>query len=150
MKKLLAGLMLISVLLFSAIGVMAVDQGLTVIIGEDVNLIITPSTVDFGTVQPGINNNPAINGPIIFDATGSNVDVNVEVTAVTGFPFEDGLMLDGAPALAQDWDLLCVLVEDVCSYTTATTVPTLDVPLSAPQGTKPGTITYTVTGSPPA
>ncbi len=149
MNKLLTTLVIASFILTGVTGVFAADQDITVTIGEDINVVISPGTVEFDTVAPGTNDNPATNGPIEFDATGSNVDVNIEVTDVMGFPFEDGLMLDGVPALGSSWDLICTIVDSLCTYTTESTVPTLNVPTGAAQGINPGTITYTITGSPP-
>lgn len=148
MKKLLVSLALLSVLI-GIVGVLAANQGLEVTIGEDINLVISPTTVNFSSVTPGTNDNPATNGPITFDATDSNVDVTIEVASVTGFPFETGLMLDTAAPVGQSWTLPCVLSGDVCTYTTASTVPTLNVPIAAPQSTNTGTITYTVSGPTP-
>ena len=152
MKKLLLFLVMFGILISTMSFALAVDQGLTVTVGQDINLVITPSTVDFGTVVPGAGK-PAVNGPIQFDATGSNVDVTVTVSAVTGFPFAGAtLRLDGdSTPVGLSWLLSCVPVSGVCTYAVASTVPTLDVPVGAPKGTHIGTITYTVTGpSPPA
>jgi hypothetical protein len=144
---LLLGFFVLSV--FGVSGVFAVDQSLNVSIGENITVQIAPETVQFGQVAPGSNNNMATNGPIAFNATGSNVDVNIEVTNVTGFPFENGLMLDGSPALGEVWDLLCILNGGICTYAGAETVPTLDVPIGAPAGVVGGTTTYTITGPTP-
>ena len=151
MKKLLIFAVMFGIIIGAINLVAAVDQGLQVTIGEDIDLLITPSTVDFGTVVPGSTDNAATNGPITFDASGSNVDVHVEVSAVTGFPFASTtLLLDGdSTPVGLFWDLDCTIVNDICTYTTASTTPTLDIPLSSTPGLKTGSITYTVTGSPP-
>jgi len=44
----------------------------------------------------------------------------------------------------------CDVVEELCTYTPATTVPTLDVPLGAPAGENLGTIVYTISGPSPS
>ena len=151
MKKLLVFAVMFGIFISMMGFAFAAEQGVEVEVGEDIHLLITPETVDFGTVVPGPNK-PAENGPITFDAAGSNVDVTVAVTAVTGFPFAGStLLLDGdSTPVGLSWLLDCVLVSNVCTYAVAETVPTLDVPLGASQGTYLGTITYTVTGSPPA
>lgn len=150
MNKFLILSVLFGVLVFSSAGVIAdTGQGINASVGENISLIITPTTVEFGQVAPGTDDNDATSGDITFDAEGSNVNVNIEVTNVSGFPFETGLMLDGMPALGEFWDLMCVIDSELCTYTPATTTPTLDVPVGAPPGVKPGTITYTITGTPP-
>jgi hypothetical protein len=141
----LIGVFVLNVL---SVSVLAVDQGINATISEDITVIITPETITFGTVAPGSIDNVATNGPIEFDATGSNDDVHIEVTAVSGFPFDDGLMLDATPALGQFWDLLCTPISDVCTFSVESTIPTLDVPAGAPAGNAAGTITYTITGPP--
>jgi len=151
MKKLLVFAVMFGILISTVSFILAVDQGLEVDVGEDIHLLITPETVDFGTVVPGPNK-PATNGPITFDATGSNVDVTVTVSDVDGFPFEGStLLLDGdSTPIGKSWTLECTEnVEEVCEYDLASTVPTLDVPLGTSQGTHLGTITYTVTGPSP-
>jgi len=149
MKKILIFGVMIGILIGALSFVLAAEQGLTVTIGEDIHLLITPNPLGFGPVVPGINNNPATNGPIQFDASGSNVDVKIEVTAVTGFPFEsNGLLLGGAAPVGQTWNLLCTPVGSVCTYVVASTIPTLNVPLGATKGDKAGTITYLITGPP--
>ena len=111
---------------------------------------ISPITLNFGPLVPGTTDNPALNGPIIFDATGSNTDVNIEVASVTGFPFADGLEFDGLDPVGKDWDFTCVVVDNICTYETQSTEPTLSIPAGAVIGEHIGTVTYTVTGSPPA
>ncbi len=111
---------------------------------------ITPVSLNFGSLSPGTNDNPAVNGPIMFDATGSNTNVRVEVSAVTGFPFETGLKLDGDDTpFGKFWNLDCVENNNVCTFTPATTVPTLSIPAGAISGLKTGMITYTITGPTP-
>src|SRR3989344_291231 len=151
MKKLLVFAVMFGILISTVSFILAVDQGLEVDVGEDIHLVITPTTVDFGTVVPGLGKT-AVNGPITFDAAGSNVDVTVAVTAVTGFPFAGStLLLDGdSTPVGLSWLLDCVLASNVCTYSVASTVPTLDIPVGASQGTHVGAITYTVTGAAPA
>jgi len=149
MKKSLIFLVMVN-LIFGIIDVVsATDQGIDVTIGQDIHVVIDPVTVQFGTnILPGTNNNPALNGPISFDATGSNVGVTIQVTAVTSPPFDTGLKLDNVLPTTKIFNLPCVLVSNICTYAPVTTVPTLDVPIGSPAGTKSGTITYTITGPP--
>ena len=114
----------------------------------NINVVITPGTLDFGTVTPGDTDIGATNGPINVDATGSNVGVTIQVTAVTSPPFDTGLKLDNVLPTTKIFNLPCVLVSNICTYAPVTTVPTLDVPIGSPAGTKSGTITYTITGPP--
>jgi hypothetical protein len=110
---------------------------------------ISPITIDFGSLSPGTSGNPALNGPVIIDPIGSNTDVHVEVTAVTGFPFETGLLLDGSDPTSLFWDFACVEVDSICTYTPASLDPTLDIPPGAVIGPKAGTISYLITGPTP-
>ncbi len=110
---------------------------------------IAPTSLNFGSLSPGTTDNAALNGPILFDATGSNTNVNIEVASVTGFPFADGLEFDGFNPVGQDWDFICVVVNNVCTYPVQSTEPTLSIPAGAVIGEHIGTVTYTVTGSPP-
>ena len=110
---------------------------------------ISPINLDFGSKTPGTFDNPALNGPITFDATGSNTDFSIEVADVTGFPFEDGLEFDGEEPVGQEWDFECEEVDDICTYETQSTVPTLSIPSGAVVGEKVGTITYLITGPAP-
>src|SRR3989344_3364276 len=147
MKKLLVFAVMFGIFISMMGFAFAAEQGVEVEVGEDIHLLITPETVDFGTVVPGPGKT-ATNGPIRFNATGSNVDVHVEVTDVEGFPFEGStLLLDGdSTPIGKFWDLDCVIANNICTYVVASTVPTLDVPLGTSQGTYLGTITYSVTG----
>src|SRR3989338_7115671 len=95
MKKLLVFAVMFGIFISMMGFAFAAEQGVEVEVGEDIHLLITPETVDFGTVVPGPNK-PAENGPITFDADGSNVDVTVTVSDVDGFPFAGStLLLDG-------------------------------------------------------
>lgn len=124
------------------------SQGLNVTIGGVVVLEILPTTIEFGNVLSGSVNNPALNGPITFDASGSNTNVNVEVLSVTGFPFETGLKLDSNSPVGQFWDLICNLNGNACNFDLVEVVPTLDIPSGALGGTQSGTIEYMITGTP--
>jgi hypothetical protein len=149
MNKILTTLVIASVLVMSSGFVLAADQGINVTIGQNITLLITPTEVDFGTVAPGTTDNAATNGPIGFDGSGSNSNMTIEVTNVTGFPFDTGLKLDGATPIGQIFNQNCLIVSNLCTYTPATTVPTLDVLIGTPQGVNNGVITYLITGSPP-
>ena len=152
MKKLLVFAVMFGILISTVSFILADDQRLTVIIGQDIHLEITPKPVDFGTVVPGPDNPATTNGGLIeFDADGSNVDVTVTVDDVTGFPFAGAtLFLDGDDPIGKSWFLECVPEDDICTYVVRSTVPTLDVPVGTSQGTYLGAITYLVTGSPPS
>ncbi len=123
-------------------------QPITVTVGDTIVVAITPPTVDFGNVATGTQNAPAISGDIMFNASGSNVNVSIEVTNVTGFPFTTGLKLDGAAPIGQSWDLLCNLVSNICTYPLQLVTPTLTVPTGTPAGITPGTIVYTIMETP--
>lgn len=123
------------------------QQGLNVTISGVVVFGVFPRSLEFGLVQPGSINNLALNGPIIFDVNGSTTSVNVEITNVTGFPFENGLKIDGAQALGASWFFNCVMTSQGCAFSAQNAVPTLDIPNEAPAGNNQGTITYTVSGN---
>ena len=152
MKKLLVFAVMFGIFVGMMGFAFAAEQGVEVEVGEDIHLLITPETVDFGTVVPGPDNPATTNGGLIeFDADGSNVDVTVTVDDVTGFPFAGAtLFLDGDDPIGKSWFLECVPEDDICTYVVRSTVPTLDVPVGTSQGTYLGAITYLVTGSPPS
>ncbi|MBS3088422.1 hypothetical protein J4402_01435 [Candidatus Pacearchaeota archaeon] len=116
-------------------------------INENVEVQISPAVLNFGSLLPGTSGNPAINGPITINPTGSNVDVQVTVTNVAGFPFETGLKLDGNNPIGKIWNMDCVGT-NICAYTSATTIPTLNIPAGASVGAKSGVITYFVAAQP--
>jgi|SRR3989338_3916184 len=120
------------------------QQGLNATIMGKIVLEILPRWLQFGTVQPGSINNPALNGPIIFNATGSEADVRVEITEVIGSPFDLGLKIDNVAALGKIWTILQT------SSQVQNATPTLDIPENTPPGTAQGTIVYTVAGQVPA
>ncbi|MEK6887184.1 MAG: hypothetical protein AABW88_05120 [Nanoarchaeota archaeon] len=140
MKK----LVLVFLVMMSLLSLLAADQGITVTVGQDITVVINPTTVNFGSVLPDTNANGAVED-VSFDATGSNVDVNVEVTTVSGEPFTSGLKFDGTLAQGQDILLPCVLSGDLCTYVLEIVDTTLDVPDTFKKGVYPGTITYTIT-----
>ncbi len=117
------------------------QQDLNVTISGIIIFQVLPRNLEFGSVQPGSFDNPALNGPIVFNITGSTTDVNVEVTEVTGFPFEQGLKIDGEPALGRFWMILY-------ASPIQTAFPTLDIPEDSPAGNSKGKIVYTVSGIP--
>ncbi len=129
--------------------VMATPQGVEVEIGDDITMIIKPTVINFSSVIPGTADNPAVNGPISFNATGSNVNITVVVTNVTGVPFDKGLELDNVSPMGRTFQMHCVIVNDICTYSIVNTDPTLNVPKGSPAGMKTGTITYLITGVPP-
>ncbi len=119
-------------------------QDVEVEIDSSINVVVNPPTLNFGTIVAGTIDNPALNGPVSFDASGSNVNVRVEVTDITEGIFENGLKFDEDLALGQTFDLTCDDGSGVCAYELITTIPTLDIPTGTPRGTKTGTITYTL------
>ena len=125
------------------------EQELNVTIAGKIVFQVTPRNLEFGLVQPNSFNNPALNGPIIFNLTGSTADANVEITQVIGFPFENGLRIDGEQALGRLWEFICQPVSGGCDFDLQTAFPTLDVPLDAPAGNNRGTIVYTIFGNSP-
>lgn len=126
------------------------QQSLNVTIGDIIALRIYPTTLNFGVALPGTNNNPSLSGPIVFDANGSNTNVNVEVNSVSGFPFEQGLRVDAKIPTDISWQLECIQNGFYCTYNLKTAIPTLNVPAGSIAGTNQGTVTYLVTGTPPA
>ncbi len=124
------------------------QQGLNATVSGIISFKLSPTFVNFGLVNPGSTNNPAINGPIILDVSGSTTEVNVEITQVSGFLFENGLKINGNAALASSWNFKCTIIQGTCAFTTQTLIPTLDVSSNAPAGNTQGIITYTVFGNP--
>ena len=117
------------------------EQDLNFTIAGKIVFQIIPRNLEFGLVQPGSFNNPALNGPIVFNLTGSTADANVEITQVIGFPFENGLKIEEEQAFGKIWTILQ-------SSPIQEAVPTLDIPIDAPAGNNKGTIVYTVSGVP--
>ncbi len=136
-------------LMIGVSSVIAVDQGINASVSENIILHILPKNVSFGTVLPGTFNNNATTGNITFNATGSNSNITVDVSTVTGIPFEDGLKLDGMVPTSSDFMMGCTIVGGVCTYSIKTLIPTLDVPIGTPAGIRTGTITYLIIGIPP-
>ncbi len=133
---------------FEEITIASNTQNARAVISSFTSVSITPATIDFGIVVPGSDDNPASEN-VVLDADGSNSDVNVAVTDVSGVPFDTGLMFDGALASGQDYTIDCIDSGDICTYDLRVIVPTLDVPLGIEQGEKTGVVTYTITGSTP-
>lgn len=123
------------------------NQNIQVEINEGVTLAITPLTLNFGNVEAGSVDNLGTN--IVFNATGSNVDVNVEVINVTGFPFETGLKLNGNIPIGESANLPCAVINNVCTYTNVEWTTSLTVPIGTPAGLKSGTIVYLISGPSP-
>ncbi len=150
MRKILVLLMTLSILtlMFSLSNVIALSQGLSVTIKEDLNVVITPTNVEFGEVTAGSIDNLAKNGNIIIDPTGSNVKtIYVYVSVDEIEPFKTGLKFDGRLADGLNYDLICI--ENPWEHIPKIIKPTLDVPLGAYAGTISGVVTYTITGSSP-
>jgi len=147
MKKLNLLVFLVMTMLFGVVGVMAddVDQGINVTIGTTIQVIILPTTINFGSVLPNTNNNPATEN-VSFNAAGSNINVSVAVTSVTGEPFISGLKFDNVLVQGHaPYVLPCVLSGELCTYVLKTVGTTLNIPATFQKGTKTGTITYTIT-----
>lgn len=135
--------------LFGICGVIAegegnMSQNLFVNIGNVYNLNVLPLPIVIQNSLPGSNDNPAINGPIKFNANGSNVDFTVTVSSVSGYLFNSKLEFDGVHnALHPTFNMVCNLQPDsTCSYNYVTSAPTLDVPLGFCAGNRSGVITY--------
>lgn len=124
--------------------VLGANQGVNVTIGADIRVIILPTTVNFGSVLPNTIGNPAVEN-VSFNAAGSNVNVSITVTNVTGEPFYSGLKFDELLARGKSYVLPCLLSGDLCIYTLKTVGTTLDIPATFKKGIKTGTITYTIT-----
>jgi len=123
------------------------NQNIQVEINDDIELTISPLTLNFGELFPG---NTDVEGPgITFDATGSNVDVNVQVANVIGFPFETELKLNGAIPLTQSAILPCVVSDNICTYVPVGWTTSLSIPVGTPSGLLAGAIEYTITGPTP-
>jgi hypothetical protein len=117
------------------------EQNMEVTIAGGIVFQVFPRNLEFGLVQPDSEDNPALNGPIILNITGSTEDAQVEITDIVGSPFNQGLKLDDEPALYKIWTIFQ-------SSPIVTAIPTLDVPQQTLPGNKKGTIVYTVTGLP--
>ena len=146
MKKLLVFLVMFGVLMLGVGGVLAENQGITVTVGQDIVVVINPTTVTFAPVLPGTTNDALED--VSFDATGSNVDVNVAVTTVSVEPFHSGLKFDTVLPEGQSYVLPCVPSGELCTYVLKTLDTTLDIPSTFQKGTYNGVITYTITGPP--
>ncbi len=123
------------------------SQIIEVDIDEDISLSISPSTLDFGVLKAGTIDNPGQN--IIFDATGSNTDVTVEVQGVTGFPFETGLKFNSLVPIGQSETLNCVVVGTACTYSSVEWTTSLTIPAGTVSMNYQGTVVYLVTGPTP-
>lgn len=151
MRKLILLLVIVSLMAsFGVISVIAGDQNATVTVNGTTEIVINPTTINFGSVIQGSINNPAINGPITLDAAaGANTNMTIEVTNVVGMPFDTGLKFGGALAKTQTFALNCVVVSGICTYTQVSIIPTLDIPAGFATSVANGVITYTVTGIAP-
>src|SRR3989344_4739338 len=94
MKKLLVFLVMIGVMGVMVVAVSPETLPTTIVISEDITISVTQSTLDFGTVLPN-QVKEAENDPIVFDPDGSNVDVTVTVTDVTGDELFDDIEVMG-------------------------------------------------------
>lgn len=143
MKKLIS--LIVLLIIVSAFGVIGVDQNINAAITSVISVTISPTTLDFGSVAPGTNNKVA--GPIGFDATGSNVNVKVEVTDVTGNSLFDNIEVTtsgGARNIIGATDIMpCVDTLGTCTYAILSWPTTLDVPGGFPAGPITGAIVYT-------
>jgi hypothetical protein len=149
MKKLNLVITVLCVLILTMGIVFAVeeDQGIEVTVEGTISVLITPTTIMFGDVPTDSVDNPAFED-VAFDASGSNVDVLVDVVSVTGVPFSSGLTFSGSDPTTMDFEMLC-LAGDTCTYDIVTFLTELDVPLGSPAGPQVGIVTYMVTEAPP-
>lgn len=125
------------------------EQVLNATISEMISMQISPKVLEFGLIFPGTNGNAPSNGPIVFNASGSNAKVLVKVSSVEGQLFEKGLFIDGKLPTANSWTFNCIRDGSKCNYEIQSANPTLDVPLGSIAGANEGTMTYLITGSPP-
>jgi hypothetical protein len=121
-------------------------QDTQVNIGDVIQVIITPSKLDFGKLAPGSTGT----GPNIgISVSGSNTDVRVAISEVTGFPFMTGLSVNGGVPTSQIAMFDCLIVGDTCTFSPVSWATSLSVPSGAPAGVQTGTIIYTITGPAP-
>lgn len=148
MKKLLVFLVMFGVLAgMMGVGVMGdTSQGLqntTMIVGQDIQLAITPTLLDFGVVIP--SQSPKIGPNVTFNPIGSNVNLSItaQVTANTLF---EGIELNHL-----GWTPINnTLISLPYGSSALEIMSRISIPIGTIPGTQTGVITYTVTGVPPA
>ncbi|MEK6934556.1 MAG: hypothetical protein AABW46_01630 [Nanoarchaeota archaeon] len=147
-------LVLLSILVIALGSGLVFSLGLptTIEISENITISVGPGTLDFGIVAPGTEDNPSTS-PIEFDANGSNVNVTVEVTEVTGDDdtLFDDIEVETSPdtwvnIVGADVTMICDYSGGTCVFDPVSWDARLDVPEGLPAGTKAGTIVYTVSG----
>ena len=154
MKKLFIALFIAAslVMMFGVVGVSAEEQVTEVTVDSVITVDIEPDTLSFGNHLPG---GPyAMPNSIKFNASGSNVDVAVEVTDVTPGLFD--VNLDVSPLSQNTWENInafddvmeCILNGDVCEYSLLALDSRLTIPQGTSAGLKTGTITYLFTEAP--
>ena len=151
MKKFTIFLMMISLMIapmVMAIITITDTQQVYIEVGQGGFFEVTPATLNFSLVAPSLT--PSIGPNVIFDVTGSNVDLNID-SSVSGDSLFNGIsFIDNSgptPVITQINDFSTVL-------TTTSQVKTFGTQIIVPIGTIPGartgTITYTVTGPAPS
>jgi len=122
-------------------------QDVQVEVDADISVSISPSTLDFGNLRQGTIDNPGPN--IKFSAQGSNVNVTVTVTNVTGFPYETGLNFNTMNPIGQIATMNCMPSGNTCTYTDVEWTTSLTVPPGTMAGNYAGTVTYQIAGPTP-
>jgi hypothetical protein len=118
------------------------------------NVTITPTSLDFGTVQSCSQDNNATNGPIVINPDSSNTNISIQITDVTPGLFEN-IELETSNATwvsiktLPTFSLPCNPVNQLCTFTPKSVNARLDVPCSIISGAKTGDITYTITATTP-
>jgi hypothetical protein len=129
------------IFVFCASGVFAdQSQNTTTNVTQYISFQISPSLLDFGSIQPGQTSSPL---GVSADATHSNINLSITV-AVSGFPFQTGLYFDDVLANTHSFKMPCVINNSICTYNTVGLSATLAIPQGTPAQQFNGVITYTV------
>jgi hypothetical protein len=158
MKRLLVLLMMFGIMA-GMLGIVGADpsQGIGFEVNPQTTVTINPPTLEFGLIVPGAAATTATNGPISFNAAGSNTDISIEFTSVDKTIF-NSIELETSPGV---WVYISTVptitmpcnkgIDDVCNYSPnpKTVAARLAVPIGTSAGTKTGSITYTITGTTP-
>lgn len=118
-------------------------QDVQVTLQDVITVEITPTLLDFGLVTTNV---PKA-GPLIhIDPTGSNVNVDVELSGVTT-PLLNWLTVNSTAPVGNKATFICS--GDPCVYTPVDWTTSLTVPTGTPPGLHSGVIAYTITGPHP-
>lgn len=145
MKKFLFFLVLASVL-FGVCGVLAdtnvTTQNASVGVGTFVNVSVNPNLTDFGsTYSPATRTG----NTLTFNPDSSNVNMTISVLNVIGEPFASWLNLDGIGWMTRQYTFICsVNAENLCTFNSITSVPTVYVTSGHRSGVWNGSIIFMV------